>query len=87
MNIETNGKVISVSKQWWLKVNTKAVRMHPLDGAIFPHIIKISYTVNGKEYIKRKWIKAAYTVPAVGSSVKLVYSENKPTRADVIQYL
>ena len=87
MNIETNGKVVSVSKQWWLKVNTKAVRMHALDGAIFPHIIKIRYTVNGKEYIKRKWIKASYTVPAVGSSVKLVYSENKPTRADVIQYL
>lgn len=23
---EATGKVISVSKQWWLKVNTKAVR-------------------------------------------------------------
>ena len=87
MNKETKGKVISVSRQWWLKVNTKAVRLHAMDGATFPHIIKVSYTVDGIEYIKRKWIRAGEAVPAVGSSVKLVYSESKPSKADIIQYL
>ena len=55
--------VVSVKKQWWLKVNTKPVRMHALDGAAFPHIIKVSYMVNGTEYFKRKWIRACDPQP------------------------
>ena len=54
MNKETTGTVVSVSRQWWLKVNTKAVRAHALDGAIFPYVIKVNYTVDSKEYMKRK---------------------------------
>ena len=50
MDQETMGTVISVKKQWWLKINTKPVRTHALDGAIFPHIIKVQYTVDGKTY-------------------------------------
>ena len=84
MNKETMGTVISVAKQWWLKINTKPVRMHSLDGAIFPYIIKVKYTVNGKEYIKRKWIKAGNPVPGVGSSVAVLYCENKPSEAKVL---
>ena len=57
MTLETVGTVVTVAKQWWLKVNTKAVRVHSLDGATFPHIIKVRYTVGGKDYFKRKWIK------------------------------
>ena len=85
MKIETNGIVLSASKQWWLKVNTKPVRLHTLDGAVFPYIIKVQYTVNGVEYIKRKWIKAGEPVPQPGSFVKLVYSESNPGKAEIIQ--
>ena len=53
----TIGTILSVKKQWWLKVNTKAVRMHPMDGAVFPYIIKVGYSVEGREYIKRKWMR------------------------------
>ena len=60
MDKETTGTVISVKKQWWLKINTKSVRLHALDGAIFPHIIKVEYTVDGQTYTKRKWIGAGY---------------------------
>lgn len=84
MEQETTGTVISVKKQWWLKVNTKPIRMHALDGATFPHIIKIQYTVDGKDYIKRKWIGAGRPVPAVGKTVSVLYSESKPTRAKVL---
>ena len=41
MDKETIGTVLSVAKQWWLKVNTKPIRMGALDGATFPHIIKV----------------------------------------------
>lgn len=84
MNKETMGSVISVSKQWWLKINTKPIRMHSLDGAIFPYIIKVKYTANGKEYTKRKWISAGNPVPGVGSAVAVLYSENKPSKAKVL---
>ena len=58
MEKETMGTVISVTKQWWLKVNRKPVRAHAMDGAAFPHTIKVKYTIDGKDYICRKWIGA-----------------------------
>lgn len=80
---ETTGTVISVAKQWWLKVNTKPVRLHPLDGATFPHIIKVQYVVEGKEYVCRKWISAGHQAPSEGSAVKVVYRADKPSKAKV----
>ena len=35
---ETVGTVTAVKTCYWLKVNTKAVRLGPMDGAKFPHI-------------------------------------------------
>ena len=84
MDKETMGTVISVKKQWWLKINTKPVRMHALDGAIFPHIIKVQYTVDGKTYVKRKWIGANSQPPAEGSSVTVLYCGNNPNKANVL---
>ena len=84
MDKETMGTVISVKKQWWLKINTKPVRTHTLDGAIFPHIIKVQYTVDGKTYIKRKWIGANSQPPAEGSSVTVLYCGNNPNKANVL---
>ena len=84
MTKETKGTVVSAAAQWWLKVNTKAVRCGPMDGASFPHIIKVSYTVDGNEYFKRKWIGAGLPVPAVGSHLKVVYSEEKPSKAKIL---
>jgi len=84
MDKETIGTVISAQKQWWLKVNTKPVRKHALDGATFPHVIKVQYTVDGKDYIKRKWISARFSAPAVGSSVTVSYCGNKPGKAKVL---
>lgn len=80
MEQTTIGTVISVKKQWWLKVNTKPVRMHALDGATFPHIIKVRYVVNGTEFIKKKWLKACVTPPSINEQVTVIYQENKPTK-------
>ena len=84
MDKETTGTVISVAKQWWLKVNTKSVRKGTLDGATFPHIIKVQYVVDGNTYTKRKWIAAGKVVPAVGSKLTVFYCSNKPTKAKIL---
>ena len=84
MDKETVGTVLAVAKQWWLKVNTKPVRMGPLDGATFPHIIKVEYVVEGKTYTKRKWIGAGKDVPAVGSKLTVLYCSGKPSKAKIL---
>lgn len=84
MDKETTGTVISVAKQWWLKVNRKPMRLHALDGATFPHIIKVEYTAGGKAYTKRKWINAGDLVPTVGSSVRVMYNSDKPSKAKIL---
>ena len=78
------GTVISVKKQWWLKVNTKSVRLGPTDGALFPHIIKASYQADGKEYTKRKWIGATEIPPRLGDSVTVVYDEDRPQKGKIL---
>ena len=84
MDKETTGTVISVAKQWWFKVNTKPIRMGALDGAAFPHIIKVQYVVDGTTYTKRKWIGAGQAVPAVGSEVTVLYCSGKPGKAKIL---
>ncbi len=81
MESETMGTVISVKRQWWLKVNTKAFRTGPLDGASFPHIVKIQYVVDGKEYLLKKWYGASELPPLEGSAIKVFYQEEAPSRA------
>ena len=83
MEKETRGKVTSVAKQWWCKINLKPFRTNAFDGAIFPSIITVQYTVDGKTYLKRKWISAGLMVPDVGSTVKVIYSEKNPKKAKI----
>lgn len=80
MEKKTNGTVLSAKKQWWLKVNTKPVRRGTFDGATFPHIVKVKYTVNGVEYIKNKWIRAGVPCPGVNEQVTVIYREDKPNK-------
>ena len=84
MDKETTGTVISVAKQWWFKVNTKPIRMGALDGAAFPHIMKVQYVVDGTTYTKRKWIGAGKPVPAVGSKLTVLYCSDKPNKAKIL---
>ena len=80
MEKETMGTVISVTKQWWLKVNRKPVRAHAMDGAAFPHTIKVKYTIDGKDYIYRKWIGAGNKVPDKGTTIT-AFNPSTPGRA------
>ncbi len=76
--------VISVKRMWWLKVNTKAVRKNAMDGAVFPHVMKVSYKVDGFPYTKNKWISAGKPVPEVGSQVEIIYSEDNPKKVQIL---
>lgn len=83
MEKEITGKVTGVAKQWWLKVNTKPIRLKFMDGAVFPHIIKVVYSVDGKEYTKRKWLSAGIIPPNINDTVKVFIDENKPSKAKI----
>ena len=84
MDKETIGTVVSVAKQWWLKVNTNPVRTGTFDGATFPHIIKVQYIVDGNTYNKRKWIGAGKEVPTIGSKLTVLYRSDKPSKAKLL---
>ena len=84
MDKETVGIVLSATRQWWLKLNIKPVRMGALDGATFPHIIKVQYVVDESTYTKRKWIGAGKAVPAVGSKLTVLYCSDKPSKAKIL---
>ena len=81
---KTIGTVVSVKKQWWLKINTKPIRAHAFDGAIFPHIVKVVYCVDGIKYYKKKWIRAALPVPTVNTEVTVAYDKERPSRGQVL---
>ena len=83
MEKETTGTVISVTKQWWLKVNRIPVRTHAMDGAAFPHIIKVKYTIGVKDYTCQKWIVAGNKIPDKGTTIKVIYCEDKPSKARI----
>lgn len=81
MEKEALGIIISVSKQWWLKINSRPLRINSSDKTAFPYIIKIKYSVNGKDYVLKKWINPGVNVPIKGSYVKVFYHEDKPSKA------
>lgn len=80
---KTVGTIVSVTRQWWAKINRKPVRLHPLDGATFPHVLKIRYTVAGKDYTRKKWVHVGSAVPDVGSAVEVFYWKSKPSKAKI----
>lgn len=84
MERKVEGTVIETKKQWWFKINKKPVRTHALDGAAFPYIIKVKYTVEGHDYVKRKWVGAGCTVPDVGSSLTVVFPVENPNKAKIL---
>ena len=84
MDRETMGTIVAVRRQWWLKINRKPVRRNTMDGAVFPHVLKVRYCVNGKDYFKWKWVRAGDPVPCVGSTVTVFCDSEKPSKAKVL---
>lgn len=81
---KTVGTVIAVKKLWQIKINTKPVRSHSLDGAVFPHIVTVKYTARGVEYIKKKYVRARLAPPRVGETVDVLFRKEKPSKCKII---
>ena len=81
--IATGILVMVASTIYRIKVNRKPVRAHAMDGAAFPHTIKVKYTIDGKEYICRKWIGAGNKIPDKGTTIKVTYCEDNPSKARI----
>lgn len=79
----TNGKIEKVTKCWWIKVNKKPVRINALDGALFPHLMTVSYAVNGKKYKKTKYIGLKEGLIGIFGTVNVYYDKSKPSRCTI----
>ena len=77
------GTIQKVTKCWWTKVNTKPVRMHALDGAIFPHIMTFTYEVDGIQYKKRKHIGLRADAIGIFGNVDVYYDKDKPSKCEI----
>jgi len=79
----TTGKIEKVIKCWWLKVNSKPVRMNGFDGALYPHLITFTYFVNGKKYKKTKYIGLRENLIGIFGTVDVFYDKEKPSRCAI----
>lgn len=77
-NIE--GTIIDAKKIWWLKINKKQLRMTPADGATFPYLLKVKYTLNNLDYEKKKMVYWGNENINVGEKVIVTYDEAKPSK-------
>lgn len=77
------GTVVSAAKQWWLKVSNKPMRTHALDGAVFPYIIKVKYTVDEKDFTCRKWINAGNRTRRKGALLRSFMRKIGPPKQEL----
>ena len=77
-NIE--GTIIDAKKIWWLKINKKQLRKTPADGATFPYLLKVKYTLNNLDYEKKKMVYWGESNINVGDKVIVTYDKEKPSK-------
>lgn len=77
-NHHVMGTVTKVERCWWYKVNTKPIRLHGLDGSVFPHIITFEYTVDSIPYQGKLFIWVRYRCPQKGESIDVYYDPERP---------
>lgn len=79
-NNRTEGTITSLKKCWWLQINTKPVRSHSLDGAVFPYIINFKYNVNDTEYSGKKFIGINTRGLSEGEKITVYYDKDRPSK-------
>ena len=76
----TEGKITDMKKWWWIKINTKPVRSHSLDGALFPYTLYFKYDVEGTQYKGKKFIGLNTRGLNVGGKITVYYDRSHPSR-------
>lgn len=79
-NHKTEGTVTEVKPCYFLKINQKALRSTPLDGAVFPHIIHFTYQVDGNVYRGRRFVNWTQTPPRRGDRLTVYFNPDRPAR-------
>lgn len=79
-----DGKVTKVKICHWLKVNTNHVRLTPLDGAKFPHIIHFTYSVNGKTYTGSRFVNWYIRCPVKDETITVYYDAEHPAKYAIL---
>ena len=80
----TQGIVTEVKTCWWLKINTKLIRCHAMDGAVFPHVIYFTYTVLEKNYQGKRYVNWNKQCPRKGDKLTVYYEYANPEKYTVI---
>ena len=81
---QTEGVVEAVKTCWWIKINTKPVRRHMMDGAVFPHMIHFAYTVESQTYRGKRYVRYYKRCPEKGEKLTVYYEREKPANYAVI---
>ena len=74
------GIITEVKPCYWFKVNTKSVRTHMGDGAVYPHIIHFTYQVDGQAYMGKRWIHWNKRPPTKGEKITVYYQDDAPQK-------
>lgn len=81
---KTKGRVTKVTPCYWLKVNTKPVRAHAGDGALYPHIICFTYRVQGLEYTGKRYVHWNRRCPVKDEEITVYYERQDPGKYALI---
>ena len=81
---QTEGTVTEVKTCYWLKVNTKPVRTHAGDGALFPHIIHFTYSVDGQAYNGKRYVNWNKRCPVKDEKLIVYFEKNNPSKYAII---
>ena len=81
---QTEGTVTEVKTCYWFKVNTKPIRTHMGDGAVFPHILHFTYKAEGKAYTGKRYVHYNRRCPVKGEKITVHYEPQAPEKFAVI---
>ena len=81
---QAEGTVTEVKTCYWFKINTKPVRRHMWDGAVYPHIIHFTYEVDGTRFSGRRFVWYNRRCPVKGEKITIHYEVRSPEKFAVI---
>jgi len=81
---QTEGVVTEVKTCYWLKVNTKPVRRNAIDGALFPHVVYFTYSVDGQVYKGKRYVNWNRRCPVKDERIAVLYERENPKKYAVM---